>query len=119
MRNVREALNNLQSYASLAHKRLCELDVLHRDISPGNILLALAENSGKVEVGHEGFLSDFELARVGDEVGVKVYERVASRTKRRRTETRHFLSGSGTGLEAPITVGSSNNSSQKLLDSTP
>ncbi len=90
------------------------MNVLHRDISPGNILLA--ENPDADNAGREGFLSDFELARVGDEVGALVYERVGSqtRTKRRLQETRHLLSGSGTGLNAPITVSGSNGPSQKL-----
>ncbi|KLO08113.1 hypothetical protein SCHPADRAFT_908868 [Schizopora paradoxa] len=91
-----------------SHKRLCELNVLHRDISPGNMLLA--EDLDNVDDGHEAFLSDFELARVGDGVGVYVYERVGSQTKRKRDmtppdmkKTKLVLSGSGTGLQAPIT----------------
>lgn len=102
---------NLLSYllpSLSAHKKLCELNVLHRDISPGNMLLA--EKPKSVARGHEGFLSDFELARVGDEVGVYVYERVGPDATRLHRRTKQWLSGSGSGLEAPITV-----SNEKIL----
>jgi hypothetical protein len=44
-----------------AHQFLCDQDILHRDISAGNIMLP-AETSP--EAGAEGFLMDLEFARI-------------------------------------------------------
>lgn len=78
-----------------------------------------------VNPGHEGFLSDFELARVGDEVGVYVYERVGPRAKRNRkptevkeNKTKLTLSGSGTGLDSPITVSNATSSAGNNANDT-
>ncbi|KLO08114.1 hypothetical protein SCHPADRAFT_620260 [Schizopora paradoxa] len=79
-----------------SHKKLCDLNVLHRDISPGNILLA--ENPDNVQPGHEAFLSDFELARVGDGVVESDDECVGPQKKRRKIQQTE-----GTRLQAPIT----------------
>jgi hypothetical protein len=44
-----------------AHQFLCDQDILHRDISAGNIMLP-AETPP--EAGAEGFLMDLEFARI-------------------------------------------------------
>ncbi|KAF7427814.1 hypothetical protein PC9H_007030 [Pleurotus ostreatus] len=46
--------------ALLGHAKLCKQGILHRDISAGNILLAV----GAAEEGKEGFITDLEFARL-------------------------------------------------------
>ncbi len=46
----------------LAHETLVKRDILHRDISAGNVLLA--KDLTRVSPGCEGFLTDFEFATV-------------------------------------------------------
>ncbi|KAF9491305.1 hypothetical protein BDN71DRAFT_1592346 [Pleurotus eryngii] len=46
--------------ALLGHEKLCKQGILHRDISAGNILLAV----GAAEEGKEGFITDLEFARL-------------------------------------------------------
>ncbi|KLO14792.1 hypothetical protein SCHPADRAFT_292602 [Schizopora paradoxa] len=84
------------------HKRLCELNVLHRDISPGNILLA--EDPENAPPGHEAFLTDFELARVGDEAGATLHDRTQIERTKRPPEmlSDHNLLGSTAKLATPI-----------------
>ncbi|TBU38501.1 hypothetical protein BD309DRAFT_994414 [Dichomitus squalens] len=53
-----------------AHEKLCELGVLHRDISPGNIMIRMNVSRHENQIQElekdveltEGFLTDFELA---------------------------------------------------------
>lgn len=45
---------------SVGHGKLWEQGILHRDISAGNILLAV----GAAEEGKEGFITDLEFARL-------------------------------------------------------
>jgi hypothetical protein len=42
-----------------AHKALCDQDILHRDISPGNVMLTEAQNAPL-----RGFITDLEFARI-------------------------------------------------------
>lgn len=44
----------------VGHEKLCQQGILHRDISAGNILLAV----GVAEEGKEGFITDLEFARL-------------------------------------------------------
>ena len=48
--------------SDVAHQFLWEQNILHRDISAGNILLA--KDSKKAQEGTEGFLTDLESARM-------------------------------------------------------
>ncbi|EPQ50815.1 hypothetical protein GLOTRDRAFT_50043, partial [Gloeophyllum trabeum ATCC 11539] len=85
-----------------AHEFLSSRKVLHRDVSPGNILLAA--DPEKAEAGSEGFLSDLEYAHIQDilETKVEVIEREpvkrgrTAEDKAKRgaplTGTRHFMS---------------------------
>lgn len=50
---------------SLGHQFLCQQGILHRDISPGNILLA---GDAAAEPGGQGFIADLEYAQVGNDV---------------------------------------------------
>jgi Fungal protein kinase len=50
------------------HRRLSEIGILHRDISPGNIYLWDIEGNGRApSEGNEGFIADLELASVPQE----------------------------------------------------
>ncbi|EIM90642.1 uncharacterized protein STEHIDRAFT_152354 [Stereum hirsutum FP-91666 SS1] len=59
-----ELLRGLRS-AVQAHQFLFDQDIMYRDITPENILLA--KDSGDVQPGREGFLSDLDFCLVEDE----------------------------------------------------
>ncbi|KAH9896108.1 hypothetical protein C8Q73DRAFT_789892 [Cubamyces lactineus] len=71
-RSERELLEGFIA-ALEAHQFLAKQNILHRDISAGNILLA--EDSSRQ--GSAGFLTDLDLARLEPDVEVKITETVS------------------------------------------
>jgi Fungal protein kinase len=74
------------------HRRLSEIGILHRDISPGNIYLWDIEGNGRApSAGNEGFIADLELASVPQTATTFIAVPVTPDVPEKRTQAGSYL----------------------------